>query len=329
MRRKKLRIGEWDRRWALGLGCALVALCLLLCGDRLAASYFSPGGVFLRALPAAVERDEEERPRPDDTEQQVEFQILEVEEDVEEEVRIELLQVEGDARVDLAGSEPKILIYHTHGTEAYRPTEEAPYEKTSMWRTEDPENNITRVGGELARLLQEEYGIAVLHDTTNHEPPRLGTAYERSVKTMEQYLEEYPSIELFIDVHRDAYELADGTAMEAYAEADDAVEIDGKRCARMMFVVGTGQGKTGAGFSVKPNYKENYALALALTEHMNAVNEKLMRPIRVKTGRYNQHIGSRCLLVEVGHNANTLQEALNSIPYLARAIAQVGGMQGG
>ena len=77
MRRKKLRIGEWDRRWALGLGCALVALCLLLCGDRLAASYFSPGGVFLRALPAAVERDEEERPRPDDTEQQVEFQILE------------------------------------------------------------------------------------------------------------------------------------------------------------------------------------------------------------------------------------------------------------
>ena len=126
---------------------------------------------------------------------------------------------------------------------------------------------------------------------------------------------------MMIDVHRDAYELSDEVTMEDYAKADDAVEVEGKRCARLMFVVGTGQGKTGAGFSVKPNYPVNYALALALTEHMSAKSERLMRPIRVKTGRYNQHMGKRCLLVEVGHNANTLEEALNSIPYLAEAIA--------
>lgn len=325
MRKKKLRFGGWDRRTACRLGAMLVALCLILCGDRLAAAYVSPQGIFLRGLPAAVTAEKSEAPKKEKPRAEVEVEILQAEEDVREEVLIELLQVEGTSSVDLKGTEPKVLIYHTHGTEAYRPTEEAPYEKTSDWRTEDEQNNIVRVGAELARILREEYGVAVLHDTTNHEPPRLGTAYERSVETMERYLEEYPSIELFIDVHRDAYELEGEVDMEAYAAVDDAVTIGEVRCARLMFVVGTGQGKTGAGFSVKPNYKENYALALALTEYMSAFHQEFMRPIRVKTGRYNQHVGKHCLLVEVGHNANTLQEALNAIPYLAEALVKAGG----
>ena len=65
--------------------------------------------------------------------------------------------------------------------------------------------NIVTVGERLAELLRDRYGISVIHDTTDHEPPKLSTAYSRSVETMEKYKEEYPSITIFIDVHRDAY----------------------------------------------------------------------------------------------------------------------------
>lgn len=250
--------------------------------------------------------------------EEIRFEVMQADDGVSDEIRIELMGTETQSRedLDLSGENPKILIYHTHTTEAYTPTDEMPYVATDEWRTDDNEKNVVRVGEELAELLRNEYGISVIHDTTNHEPPYLGTAYTRSIQTMEKYLEEYPSIELFIDVHRDAYTLAEGESNSDYAV------VNGIRTARLMFVVGTGEGQTGAGFTVKPNYKENYALALAITENLQENSEKLVRPIRVKTGRYNQHIPGRSLLVEVGHNQNTLEEALASVPYLAEAIAK-------
>lgn len=242
---------------------------------------------------------------------------------VSESVRIELLRVEEsetpDTPVDLSGSAPRILIYHTHTTEAYFPTSQYDYTPTSAWRTEDNTMNIVTVGERLAELLRDRYGISVIHDITDHEPPKLSTAYSRSVETMEKYKEEYPSITMFIDVHRDAY----GNNPQ---EATDYITIDGKEVARMMFVVGTGEGATGTGFGEKPDFTANYALAKRITEYLSGIDERLMRNIRVKTGRYNQHVSNQCLLVEIGHNANTLEQALNAAEYLAEAIAQVGGI---
>ena len=43
----------------------------------------------------------------------------------------------------------------------------------------------------------------------------------------------------------------------------------------------------------------------------------------MKTKRYNQHIGVYALLIEVGTNKNTLQEALNSMPVLADALTEM------
>ena len=68
----------------------------------------------------------------------------------------------------------------------------------------------------------------------------------------------------------------------------------------MMFVVGTGEGATGTGFGEKPDFAANYALAKRITEYLAGIDERLVRNIRVKTGRYNQHISDQCLLVEVG-----------------------------
>jgi stage II sporulation protein P len=217
--------------------------------------------------------------------------------------------------VDLSGKEPRILIYHTHTTEAYRQTQEYVYVASGDSRTLENDKNIVAVGDRLTELLRDKYGISVIHDTTNHEPPKLGTSYSRSVITMEAYKAKYPTITMFIDIHRDAS-----------SDTEDYIVIDGRRVARMMFVVGTGEGATGTGFKDMPDFESNFALAKRITEQLLKVDPRLMRDIRVKTGRYNQHISSQCLLVEIGHNSNTLDEAIAAVEYLAAAIADCGGM---
>ena len=205
-----------------------------------------------------------------------------------------------------------ILIYHTHTTEAYRQTEGETYTESSSWRTEDEDRNIVAVGEQLKTEL-EKYGFNVLHDTTDHEPPKLSTAYSRSIITMEEYKEKYPDIDVYIDVHRDA--AGDSTSN------DDYVTINGDECAKLMFVVGQGTAASVKGD--KPNWQANYALAKSVTEQLESIKEGFTREIRLKPGRYNQHISDMSLLVEVGHNKNTLTQAKNAAKYLAQAFSQV------
>ena len=207
--------------------------------------------------------------------------------------------------LDLRGQDPKILIYHTHTTEAYTATKAFPYVQTGSYRTADPSKSVLAVGEALAERLRVQYGFSVIHDTTDHEPPSLKTAYERSEKTMRGYLERYPSLVLFIDIHRDAS-----------SDEKDFVVVDGCPTARLMCVVGQG-----AKYADKPDFDTNFALASALTENLRNIDSRLARDVRVKTGRYNQHVGQLSLLIEVGHNANTLEQALNAVPSLAESLA--------
>ena len=207
--------------------------------------------------------------------------------------------------LDLRGHEPRILIYHTHTTEAYTATKESPYVRTSAYRTADASKSVLAVGEALADRLRTQYGFSVIHDTTNHEPPSLKTAYERSEQTMKRYLAQYPSLVLFIDVHR-----------AASSDASDYVLVDGSPTARLMCVVGHG-----AKYQEKPDFDRNYTLASTLTDHLNHIEKRLARDVRVKTGRYNQHVGQLSLLIEVGHNANTLEQALHAVPFLAESLA--------
>ena len=77
----------------------------------------------------------------------------------------------------------------------------------------------------------------------------------------------------------------------------------------------------GAKYADKPDFDTNFALASALTDHLRYIDRRLARDVRVKTGRYNQHVGQLSLLIEVGHNANTLEQALNAVPSLAESLA--------
>ena len=202
---------------------------------------------------------------------------------------------------------PTVLIYHTHTHEAYSQDSEDPYEAIETWRTVDEAHSVVRVGTALADALTE-LGYQVTHDTTDHEQDALSSAYERSLVTLQNYPE---SFDLRIDLHRDAY--VDGLA-------DRYTGPDGGQYAQLMLLVGRGDDYSGAD---RPPYEENLAFAQRITSAVNERMPGLCRNVTVKKGRYNQHVDARCILVEVGHNLNTLREALASVPTLAQAIDAV------
>jgi len=197
---------------------------------------------------------------------------------------------------------PRVLIYHTHTHEAYEQVANDPYEALEAWRTADVDHSVVRVGEELAACLSR-YGLEVVHDTTDHEADQLSTSYSRSLETLQGYRERF---DLYIDLHRDAY---------IEGEPIAHVSSDGLEMAPLMLLIGNGNG-----FDVKPWYAQNHAFAKVLEDRINDEEPGLCKPVLVKDGRYNQHIGVFSVLVEVGHNRNTLRQALNSIPPLADAI---------
>ena len=199
----------------------------------------------------------------------------------------------------------RVLIYHTHTHEAYQMTAQEAYTPLENWRTDDSGHNIVRVGDELTAEL-EKRGFEVVHDDTDFEQDDLSTSYSRSLEALLQRGDE--DYDLIIDLHRDAY--VEGAQLTcSYA---------GRKSANLMVLIGKGDS-----FQEKPHFQENYALACALTEKINGLCPGLGREVMVKTGRYNQHFSDHSLLIEVGSNGNTLEEALSSMPILADAIEEV------
>ena len=209
---------------------------------------------------------------------------------------------------------PRVLIYHTHTWEAYEMTADTRYTPTETWRTKDERCNMVRVGDALSACLQE-LGFAVVHDRTAFEPPNLSAAYTRSLGMIRARLEAGETYDYILDVHRDAY--------SGLYNGANCVERDGKRIAYVMLLVGKGTGATGSGFDERPDWPKNLELAQAITDEMNALVEGVSREVKIRTGRYNQHVSTGALLIEVGNNRNTLEEALAACPVIAEAIAGV------
>ena len=214
---------------------------------------------------------------------------------------------------DMQMQPKRVLIYHSHTYEAYEQTDER-YRETEKWRTADNAHNVVRVGEELAALLRS-HGLEVVHDSTAFEPPTLSTAYTRSLQMLENRQAAGETYDLYIDLHRDAY--------AASSTGKNTVNVGGVETARLMLLVGKGEGQTGQGFDVKPDWPTNLAIAQRVTDALNDQAEGLCRDVCVKSGRFNQHIASGCVLVEAGNNHNTLEEVLSAMPWLADAIVQV------
>ena len=204
--------------------------------------------------------------------------------------------------ISLPGTGPQILIIHTHGTEAYTPDGDDRYEALEPYRTTDEEQNVTRVGRALADAL-ESYGLDVLVDTELYDYPNYDGAYVRSGEAMEDYLAQYPSLAMVIDLHRDA--IGDGEV--AYGPVSDGA-------AQMMFVMGS------EGTLSYPNWEENLALAMSLQGLVDEKYPHLMRPTTLCSNRYNQQLTPGSLLLEVGATGNTMQEALAAVDLFAQAV---------
>ena len=169
---------------------------------------------------------------------------------------------------------------------------------------------MVRVGDEIAAAL-EEAGISVIHDATLHDYPQYSGAYDRSLATINSYLEQYPSISFVLDIHRDAISDGEGNMYKVVSN------VAGVNAAQMTFVIGT----DGGGLE-HPNWRENLKLAAAVQQNLLDDYPTLMRPITVRNSRYNQHVTTGSLLVEMGAAGNSLDEALLSGRLLGQALAE-------
>ena len=217
-----------------------------------------------------------------------------------------LAMLEKPLNWDLIRDGPAVLIVHSHGTESYEKTDA--YKESSPYRTLDNGYNVVSVGDRVAEIL-EAGGIQVLHDRTPHDYPSYNSSYSSSRKSVKAYMEQYPSIRMVLDIHRDSVTRSDGT------QAAYTLSVDGKRTAKLMMVVGTdANGKT------HPNWQENMALAVKLHAQLEKMAPGSCRTISFRKQRFNQDLSAGAMLIEVGAAGNTHQEALAGAELLARGI---------
>lgn len=214
--------------------------------------------------------------------------------------------LEAPLSLPLRSEEPTVLILHSHATESYTKTED--YEESTAYRTLDEDYNMVSIGQEIAGVL-EEGGIKVLHDKSLHDHPSYTDAYGNSRRSIATYLEEYPSIRLVLDIHRDAVEGSGGKQL-GYT-----IELEEETAARVMLVVGSD-----ASGATHPDWEDNMSLAVKLHAQLERTAPGICRPISFRSQRFNQDQSPGAVLLEVGSAGNTRQEALAAARITAQAI---------
>lgn len=213
--------------------------------------------------------------------------------------------------MDLSQDGPHILIIHSHGSEAYTPEPDRSYISSGSYRTLDAAQSVIRVGEVLCRTL-EAGGIPVLHDTSVNDYPDYDSSYYNSLQRIQYWKEQYPSLQMVVDIHRDAAEDSSGQPLALSSSQN------GESCAQLMLVVGTDQGGL-----AHPDWQENLANALKLQSVLEGMYPGLCRNLDLRTERFNQHMTPGSLLVEVGVTGNTLTQAERSAVLLGDAIVRM------
>jgi len=209
---------------------------------------------------------------------------------------------------DLRGEGPRVLILHTHTTESYAQTADR-YEETSPYRTLEPDHNMLALGGLLTDILTEA-GIGVIHDTAFHDYPSYNGSYAHAAASTKELLDRYPTIELVLDLHRDAADTPTGQLVTRCS-------VGGQRSAQLMFVLGTDARLK------HPDWERNLSLALKLQVLLEREDPGICRKLTLSKNRYNQHLGDRALLIEIGAAGNTLDEARIAAQKLGEAIVKL------
>lgn len=218
----------------------------------------------------------------------------------------ELIQM--DLRMKTGNDQPQILIYHTHSQEEF--IDSVPG---------DASTTIVGVGDYLTKILKENYGYNVLHvtDTFDIVDGKLdrNQAYNYAQERISQVLEENPSIEVIIDLHRDG--VADNQRL--------VTEVDGKQTAKVMFFNGLSRTKQNGEISYLPNpyIQDNLAFSLQMMLACEKYYPDFARTIYLRGYRYNLHLRPKTLLVECGAQTNTVEEEMNAMEPLADVLNKV------
>lgn len=208
---------------------------------------------------------------------------------------------------------PRVLIFHTHSTEMFADSDPA-----------NPFDGVLGIGAYLAQVLQRDHGIQTIHDTTRYDivdgRSQIMGSYERMEPYIRQILQDNPTIEVVIDLHRDG-------VPETMPPL--VTYIDGKRVARIMFVNGLSRRYNSDGvlepveWLPNPYLRENLAFSFQLQMSANRLFPGFTRRVYLKAFRYSLHLMPRTMLLEVGAQTNTIEEARNAVPFIAEVIADV------
>jgi len=199
----------------------------------------------------------------------------------------------------IASDKPLVAIYTTHNAETYEATDGKP-------KLEGQNGGITKVAAKLGQALEAK-GVPVIRSTTIHDYPSFPKSYGNSEKTIKAMLAKNPSVQIVIDVHRDAG-----------VNRREVVKINNKDAAKIMLIVGTNARLE------HPDWKKNKAFAETIHKKMEELYPGLSKGIRMQDGRYNQHVHPHAILIEVGNaEKTTLEEAEYAVTLFADVIHHV------
>ena len=205
---------------------------------------------------------------------------------------------------------PQVLIMHTHATEDYRLSAGLWFTPGDGARSTDRSINMCAVGRVMADTLNAA-GICTLHDETLNDYPSYTGSYANSRAVVQQYLAQYPSIKVVLDVHRDAIERENGT------RCAPVCTIDGRQAAQVMIICGCDNGT-----SVQlPAWRQNLRFAAAWERSMEEMYPGFPRPVLFSYRFYNQDLTTGSLLIEIGGHGNNLNEALYAGYLAAQGLA--------
>ena len=208
-----------------------------------------------------------------------------------------------DCKIAKDTEEVQILIYHSHSQEGFADSVPG-----------DVSTTIVGAGARLKNLLEEEYGFKVMHHTGVYDVPSRDNAYSNALPAVEKILDENPSIQVVIDLHRDA--VNEGTKL--------VKTINGKDYARFMFFNGICRSTKGTiTYLNNPYLKENLAFSFQAQTIAENYFPGITRKIYLKAWRYNMHFRPRNMLIELGAQTNTVEEIMNTCEILAFVINQV------
>ncbi len=202
-------------------------------------------------------------------------------------------------------NEPLIFIYHTHGTESYKP------ESVGNYHSLNRQFTVLKVGEELYKHL-ENRGYKIIHDETIHDYPSYAGSYGRSLETLNKNLENHSSLKILLDVHRDAIDHVDNLEKSQYdlVRKNSYIQINGENVARFSLVVGT----------ANENANELKKFAYYIKAVSDELYPGLAYKIYLKNYKYNQYKSDYSTLLEIGNNTNTIDEAMRTAKYLGEIL---------